>query len=144
MDQITKLLNRWAKAKKSLARLQNDISEIEAALLSEISKLPCDGDEEGEFFNQREERTLRKIALLCEASGSGYASHSDLVRGTTNISSEMRCSIIDRLISTGKIEKLKGIGDRPGPAPIYYRMLVDLTLKPETKAKELPIEILQQ
>jgi hypothetical protein len=68
-------------------------------------------------------RILNIVADLCEKSGSGYAAHTDLVRRTTNIRRSDRRDIIEDLVSSGKIDKFEREGDRPGPRPLFYKVL---------------------
>jgi hypothetical protein len=68
-------------------------------------------------------RILNIVADLCEKSENGYAAHTDLVRRTTNIRRNDRRDIIEDLVSSGKIDKFEGESDKPGPRPLFYKVL---------------------
>ena len=138
-SNIKSILCRLRTVRYAAKQLHDDLLQMEMSL--EQSE-QVNGDKQ--CTDRFEQRILQKIAGLCDQSGAGYAAHEDLVRRTTNIPKEKRYTAIESLIAAGKIEKLKGISDRRGPAPIYYRMLVDVPLPASSPATEVPLGLLRK
>jgi hypothetical protein len=135
ISDLESIIGRVRAIRSAAKEIHDDLLQLETTL---------EQGKDSDSDKQCSERILKKIAHLCSQSGAGYAAHEDLVRQTTNMAKDNRYAAIESLIRASKIEKLKGIGDRPGPAPTYYRLLVDISsLQPSSPAREVPIEVLR-